>query len=93
MGAARAERLGLVNEITDAGGAVDAAVALAERICANGPVAVRETMSFLADMGAKTESAGWDRTIDSEAVIRTAADTIEGVTAFFEKRPPQWTGR
>jgi enoyl-CoA hydratase/carnithine racemase len=56
-------------------------------------VAVRETMSFLADMGAKTESAGWDRTIDSEAVIRTAADTIEGVTAFFEKRPPQWTGR
>jgi enoyl-CoA hydratase/carnithine racemase len=93
MGAARAERLGLVNEITDAGGAVDAAVALAERICANGPVAVRETMSFLADMGAETESAGWGRTVGSEDVIRTAADTIEGVTAFFEKRPPRWMGR
>ena len=90
--AMRAERLGLVNEITESGGAVDAAVALAERICANGPVAVRETMSFLADMGAETESAGWDRTVSSEDVIRTAADTIEGVTAFFEKRPPQWTG-
>ncbi len=91
--AMRAERLGLVNEITEAGGAVDAAVALAERICANGPVAVRETMSFLADIGAADEVTGWDRTVGSEDVIRTAADTIEGVTAFFEKRPPQWTGK
>ena len=91
--AMRAERLGLVNEITEAGGAVDAAVALAERICLNGPVAVRETMSFLADIGAADEVTGWDRTVGSEDVIRTAADTIEGVTAFFEKRPPQWTGR
>ena len=90
--AMRAERLGLVNEITEAGGAVDAAVALAERICLNGPVAVRETMSFLADIGAADEATGWDRTVGSEDVIRTAADTIEGVTAFFEKRPPQWTG-
>ena len=91
--AMRAERLGLVNEITEAGGAVDAAVALAERICLNGPVAVRETMSFLADIGAADAATGWDRTVGSEDVIRTAADTIEGVTAFFEKRPPQWTGR
>ena len=91
--AMRAERLGLVNEITEAGGAVDAAVALAERICLNGPVAVRETMSFLADIGAADEVTGWDRTVGSEVVIRTAADTIEGVTAFFEKRPPQWTGK
>ena len=29
----------------------------------------------------------------NEQVIYTADDTREGVSAFFEKRPPQWTGR
>src|SRR5688500_15132374 len=41
--AQRAYDLGLVNELCEAGQAVDTAVALAERICVNAPLAVRES--------------------------------------------------
>lgn len=89
----RAERVGLVNRVTAAGGAVEAAVALAARICENGPVAVRETMWFLSELVAAEERLGWELTDHSEATIHGAEDTREGVAAFFERRPPRWTGR
>ena len=44
LSAERAERLGLVNVLCEPGRAIDEAVALAERICANGPVAVRQSL-------------------------------------------------
>lgn len=93
IGSKRAERLGLVNLRCKDGSAVDEAIALAERIIVNGPVAVRETMRFLATIDAPDEAHGWDETVESEIVIRSAADTMEGVTAFFERREPRWTGR
>lgn len=91
--AERAERLGLVNRITAPGAALDAAIELARRICENGPVAVRETMAVLHDLRAEYEERGWELTARAEQVIYTADDTREGVNAFFEKRPPRWTGR
>ena len=91
--AERAERLGLVNRVTEPGGAVDAAVALGARIAEHGPVALRETMGFLTTLSAEYEAEGWRLTERAEHVIYTADDTREGVTAFFEKRPPRWTGR
>ena len=89
----RAERVGLVSRVVPDGQALDAAVALAARICDNGPVAVRETMWFLGQLVADDERAGWELTEHSEATIYAADDTKEGVTAFFERRPPRWTGR
>src|SRR3954452_18722674 len=47
MTAERAWSLGLVNELTDAGGAVAGALTVAERICANAPTAVRATLGAL----------------------------------------------
>ncbi len=91
--AERGERLGLVNEVTEPGGAVDAALALAARICVNGPVAVRATMTFLADFAAPDEARGWEHTEVATQKIFAADDTKEGVAAFFERREPRWTGR
>jgi len=91
--AKRAHRLGLANLVCAPGAALDEAVALADRICRNGPVAVRETMRFLASLDAPDEAHGWEETLESEDVIRHAEDTREGVTAFFEKRDPNWSGR
>ncbi len=90
--AKRAHKLGLANVFCGQGEALDEAVALAERICRNGPVAVRETMRFLASLDAPDEAHGWEETLESEDVIRNAADTREGVAAFFEKREPNWSG-
>jgi len=90
--AKRAERLGLVNVLAKDGQALEEAVRLAERICVNGPVAVRETMRFLATLDSPDEAHGWQETEYSEEVIRNSADTAEGIAAFFEKREPRWTG-
>src|SRR3982074_67837 len=51
--AQRAHELGLVNMLAEPGSALDAAIALAERITANGPLAVAATKRII------TESRGW----------------------------------
>ena len=43
--AERAERLGFVNRITEPGGARAEAVALAEQVCANAPLAVQSALA------------------------------------------------
>ena len=91
--AERAERLGFVNRVVAPGAALDEAVALADRICANGPVAVRETMKVIDGLDAAGDARGWELTRAAEEVIYGADDTREGVAAFFERRPPRWTGR
>jgi enoyl-CoA hydratase/carnithine racemase len=89
----RAERIGLVNRVVEPGAALEEAVALAERISRNGPVAVRETMRILDGLTADDDAQGWRLTAVAEQAIYGAEDTREGVTAFFERRPPNWTGR
>lgn len=93
ISAERAERLGLVNQLCASGQAENEALTLAETICLNGPVAIRETMRLLRELDVADEQVGWAETVHSEDVIRTAADTLEGVNAFFEKREPRWSGR
>ncbi len=91
--AERAERLGFVSRVTAPGQALAEAVALAERICRNGPVAVRETMRILDGLRVDSDAHGWQLTGVAEAVIVSSADTVEGVNAFFDRREPRWTGR
>ena len=51
--AERAHELGLVNVLAEPGRALDAAIALAEKITANGPLAVAATKRIIV------ESRGW----------------------------------
>jgi len=50
-------------------------------------------MWFLTQLDAERERRAWELTEHSEQTIVEAEDTREGVTAFFEKRPPRWTSR
>jgi enoyl-CoA hydratase len=91
-----AERLyaaGVVNVLTDPGDALDAALALVERICANAPVAVQACLQAVDEIVSATDADGWDATTRAQGAIRASEDMLEGLKAFFEKRPPQWTGR
>ena len=92
VSAERAHELGLVNALAEPGGALDAAIALAEKITANGPLAVAATKRII------TESRGWSldnrfaKQIEILAPIFMSNDAKEGAIAFAEKRPPRWTG-
>lgn len=92
LSAERAHELGLVNALAEPGGALDGAIALAERIAANGPLAVAATKRIIV------ESRGWSRdTMFAEQMkilgpVFASDDAKEGAIAFAEKRPPRWTG-
>lgn len=90
--ARRAHELGLVNKLTEPGGALAGALDLAGRITANGPLAVAATKRII------TESRGWhpDTMFGEQRKILmpvfASNDAKEGAIAFAEKRPPRWTG-
>jgi enoyl-CoA hydratase len=92
LDAVRAERYGLVNALTEPGAALDGALALAERICANAPVAVRQSLQLL-EACAVNEEGAWPLTDEAMAVVMASEDAREGRAAFLERRPPQWRGR
>jgi enoyl-CoA hydratase len=89
----RAYDLGMVCEVTEPGGALAAALALAARINANAPLAVRHTVRILKDVADST----FDETFrEGRTAIRellTSDDYKEGPRAFVEKRAPVWTGK
>ena len=92
--AQRAYDLGLVNELCEPGSAVDTAVALAERICVNAPVAVRESRKVaLKSMQLTNEQELWSLSGQAFGALAQTEDFSEGPKAFIEKREPQWKAR
>jgi enoyl-CoA hydratase len=85
--------LGVVNRLADPGHALDAALELAERICLNSPTAVSQTLQAVERAVTADDDLGWQATEDGFRTVTASADAREGLTAFLEKRPPQWTGR
>src|SRR5438477_1563725 len=91
--AARAYELGMVNQLVEPGGALDAALAMAERICANAPLAVRASRRVLLGSAGNDDDVGWRLTDEAFGQVMGSEDFAEGPRAFVEKRPPQWKGR
>lgn len=93
ISAAVAHHHGLVNVLCDDGKALDEAMTLADRICANAPVAVRETRKIVLEATNADDEVGWKMSIDGMAKAMQSQDFSEGLTAFIEKRAPNWTGK
>lgn len=91
--AERAAELGLVNRLTDVGGALEGALALAARIAENGPLAVAVSKQIARSAPDWTLEEAWQRQAELVGPVMGSDDAREGATAFAEKRPPVWTGR
>ncbi|MSO36615.1 MAG: crotonase/enoyl-CoA hydratase family protein [Acidimicrobiia bacterium] len=89
----RAYELGLVNRVVPAEQVMDEACALADRIAANGPLAVRNSLKMVREAGGLTEEDAWTRNFSLAMDVFASPDAIEGATAFAEKRAPRWTGQ
>jgi crotonobetainyl-CoA hydratase len=90
-------RWGLINQIVSEGEPVlDAAVALAERITANAPLAVQASkrVAVGADAGTITaETLHWERSDRETKAVFRSEDAVEGPLAFAQKRQPVWKAR
>jgi enoyl-CoA hydratase len=91
--AERAYELGLVNRVTEQGGAVDAALELAAAIVGNGPLALDATKAILQQQFDWGEGDFWQRQRELADPVYASDDAREGATAFAEKRDPVWRGR
>ncbi|OMC33121.1 enoyl-CoA hydratase [Mycolicibacterium fortuitum] len=92
ISAAEAKSLGLVNRVVADGRALAAAVDLAGRIAANGPLAVAGAKRLVYDSAAHDIDTAFDLQSEVTGVVRASNDAKEGAAAFVEKRAPQWTG-
>jgi enoyl-CoA hydratase len=91
--AERAYELGLVSRLTEPGEALDEALRLAEQIAANAPLAVFASRKVVLAAAFDDEEALVNLTNTEFAKVLSSEDTGEGLTAFIEKRAPQWKGR
>ena len=91
--AEEAHRFGLVNVLTEPGGALAGARDLAARIAANGPLAVRASKQLVAGSVGWTDRAALDAQVELADTVFASADALEGARAFAEKRAPVWQGR
>ena len=91
--AERAHQFGLVNVLCEPGQALDKAKELAGRIGANAPVAVRESRKVVYSAMTEDEKTGWSLSAKAMAIAMGSEDMKEGLTAFIEKRPPNWSGK
>jgi enoyl-CoA hydratase len=92
LGAEEAHRHGLVNRLTPVGGALDAALGLADKISANGPMAIRVSKQVMVESQDWSSAEMWSRQRKLVDPVFKSADAIEGSRAFAEKREPNWTG-
>jgi len=84
---------GLLSQVTDDGGALEAAIALAERIAKNAPLAVVASKKLVkAAAQGYDEAELWEMQATLMGAVFGSNDAKEGPKAFAEKREPNWTG-
>ncbi len=84
---------GMLSEVTEQGGALEAAVKWAERIAENAPLAVSASKQLVrAAAQGYDEAALWELQKPLQKTVFSSNDAKEGPVAFAEKRAPNWTG-
>jgi enoyl-CoA hydratase/carnithine racemase len=88
--AGKAKEIGLVQEVVAHEAVLDEALAIAGRMAANPPLAVRVGKRFV---NRDTQGHGLRETLEAGVLLFSTEDHKEGVRAFLEKRSPRFEGR
>jgi enoyl-CoA hydratase len=91
--AQRAYELGMVNKLVEPNTALDAALDLAMRVCKAAPLAVWASRKIVLASETESDQTLIDMTNKEFGAVLASEDTKEGLTAFIEKRPPNWQGK
>ena len=91
--AERALQLGLINEIVEPDALMPTARRWAERILANGPLAVRATKESVVRGMTGTLRDAYKIEQELSQMVFASEDAKEGPKAFAEKRAPEWKNR
>ena len=92
--AARAARIGLVNDVyPDSESTLDAALELGSAIAANSPLVVQGAKKILNRRAARVAAEGLDYVAVWNAAFLLSDDLNEALTAFAEKRKPDFKGQ
>lgn len=90
--AREAYELGLVNEVTEPEGLLEHGRAIALRLIEASPTSLASTKRLLQDFARLDMERELEMAIQENTRIRSTADFREGLTAFLEKRKPNWRG-
>jgi methylglutaconyl-CoA hydratase len=88
--AEEAKRIGLVHELVAGDVLLPRALELAKSLLENSPASLRATKQLLSQSVNEELDRLTDRAIEQNAAIRQGHDFREGITAFLEKRKPEW---
>lgn len=91
--AGEAERIGLIGRVVPDGGALSKSLEIAEKIAANGPLAVRAIKRSVQETEGLPEAEALRIELEIGVPIFGTADAKEGTLAFKEKRAPHYEGR
>lgn len=93
LGAEEALRYGLVNRVAPLDEYMDVAISIAQQAARRSQVAIRLTKEAVNKAYEMTLEEGLAYERRNFLVAFGSADKAEGMRAFIEKRPPQWTNR
>jgi len=82
-----------INVLCQPGEALNEAMKLAQRVAANAPLAVRETLATMKATALVDEKTAFQQSRDAITRLSKTEDFQEGPRAFIEKRAPEWKGK
>ena len=90
--AATALDWGLVSRVVEHDALMDEAQALAAKVAAMPPHALRQAKNLMRQGRSTTYDAALEMAANAQALMHSTADHMEGVSALLEKRAPNFTG-
>jgi enoyl-CoA hydratase/carnithine racemase len=91
--AVEARRIGLIHRIVPPDSVMNAAIHLAREIAEKSPLALSYAKEALYSAGDLTLDQGLNKELDLYLLLFSTTDRTEGLTAFVEKRKPQFEGK